>query len=230
MPKCETCGQEVLYPFECNFCGGKFCAKHRLPENHSCIAIPPRTPLGSWQAKKSAISKVELPEISTTERKMFRSRKSKNILKSLKIWLPIFWLTTGLLFFMEKDNPAQFYRGVSEPVKYGLYAFASATGLWSGYGIFKKCDYSPSSDRGIFGLRLLSAGVLIAAIFILMFGIFLMYEEIFLFGGLFIEPQICLARETASFFFIVLSLALIVLSGYLIFKFERRSGVIVYRR
>lgn len=230
MSKCETCGVEVLYPFECNFCGGKFCPEHRLPENHSCTNTPPRTPLGSWRAKKVAVDKTELPEIPTIGRKRFTSRKFKDILKSVKVWLPVFWLTIGLLFFMEKDNPNQFHQGVSEPIKYVLYAFASAVGLWSGYEIFKKCDYSPSSDRGIFGLRLLSGGVLVAAIFILMFGIFLMYENFFLFGGLFMEPQISLARETASFFFIVLSLALIVLSGYLIFKFERRSGVIVYRR
>ena len=48
---CEECGKEVFLPFECNFCGSKFCIAHRLPENHSCPSMPRRTPLGPWKAK-----------------------------------------------------------------------------------------------------------------------------------------------------------------------------------
>lgn len=37
MPYCEFCGEETgILPFKCNYCGGQFCGKHRLPENHSC--------------------------------------------------------------------------------------------------------------------------------------------------------------------------------------------------
>ena len=37
MPYCEFCGEEAgILPFKCNYCGGQFCGKHRLPENHSC--------------------------------------------------------------------------------------------------------------------------------------------------------------------------------------------------
>ena len=48
--------------------------------------------------------------------------------------------------------------------------------------------------------------------------------------GFFFQQQLNLATETFAIFFIALSLALIILSAYLIFKFERRSGMIVYRR
>jgi Zn-dependent protease len=34
--KCEKCGQETFLPFQCPYCGGQFCAAHRLPENHAC--------------------------------------------------------------------------------------------------------------------------------------------------------------------------------------------------
>ena len=34
--KCEKCGKEVALPFRCPYCGGYFCAEHRLPENHDC--------------------------------------------------------------------------------------------------------------------------------------------------------------------------------------------------
>ena len=34
--KCEACGQEIFMAFQCSYCGGQFCAAHRLPENHNC--------------------------------------------------------------------------------------------------------------------------------------------------------------------------------------------------
>ena len=34
--KCDKCGQETYMPFQCPYCGGRYCANHRLPEAHSC--------------------------------------------------------------------------------------------------------------------------------------------------------------------------------------------------
>lgn len=34
--KCEKCGEETFLPFQCPYCGGRFCTAHRLPENHDC--------------------------------------------------------------------------------------------------------------------------------------------------------------------------------------------------
>lgn len=48
---CEECGKEVIMPFKCPFCKGVFCAEHRLPENHTCLHTPKRTPLGNWKIK-----------------------------------------------------------------------------------------------------------------------------------------------------------------------------------
>ncbi len=36
---CQNCGQDVLMPFRCPYCGGQFCSEHRLPENHQCPRI-----------------------------------------------------------------------------------------------------------------------------------------------------------------------------------------------
>ncbi|NLV27353.1 MAG: hypothetical protein GXY48_09340 [Methanomicrobiales archaeon] len=35
---CDVCGEEISggSAFTCNYCGGVFCPKHRLPFNHSC--------------------------------------------------------------------------------------------------------------------------------------------------------------------------------------------------
>jgi Zn-dependent protease len=34
--KCQACTTETVLPFTCPYCGGQFCATHRLPENHAC--------------------------------------------------------------------------------------------------------------------------------------------------------------------------------------------------
>lgn len=61
----------------------------------------------------------------------------------------------------------------------------------------------------------------------LVFGIF---YQIGFFTDSLLRPTLSLARTTVSAFLIVLSLAFLLISSYLMFKFERRSGVIVYRR
>lgn len=37
--KCQYCGLNVDLPFRCPFCGGYYCADHRLPEFHACREI-----------------------------------------------------------------------------------------------------------------------------------------------------------------------------------------------
>ena len=48
MAYCEFCGEEIGYlPFKCKYCGGTYCKKHRLPENHECtfdLKISPVVP------------------------------------------------------------------------------------------------------------------------------------------------------------------------------------------
>jgi Zn-dependent protease len=34
--KCQYCGDEIVMPFRCSYCGGYFCGEHRIPERHSC--------------------------------------------------------------------------------------------------------------------------------------------------------------------------------------------------
>jgi Zn-dependent protease len=41
--KCQYCGNDVVLPFKCAYCGGFFCAEHRLPESHACPE--------SWRAR-----------------------------------------------------------------------------------------------------------------------------------------------------------------------------------
>ncbi len=41
--KCQYCGKEVVLPFTCSYCGGRFCGEHRIPERHACPE--------SWRAR-----------------------------------------------------------------------------------------------------------------------------------------------------------------------------------
>jgi len=45
MTRCDKCGNEILLPFTCQHCGGKYCSDCRLPPNHECTGI------SSWNAK-----------------------------------------------------------------------------------------------------------------------------------------------------------------------------------
>ena len=36
MVQCDHCGKDEYMPFRCKYCGGYFCAEHRLPEMHNC--------------------------------------------------------------------------------------------------------------------------------------------------------------------------------------------------
>ncbi len=65
--KCEFCGRDEALPFVCNYCGGAFCADHRLPEAHQCkgdltqkrtIVAPPQTSY-SWSGQPSALPRHE---------------------------------------------------------------------------------------------------------------------------------------------------------------------------
>jgi len=40
MVACDFCKKDVVYPFNCSYCGGKFCPEHRLPEAHKCTNLP----------------------------------------------------------------------------------------------------------------------------------------------------------------------------------------------
>lgn len=39
--KCDHCGVDEYMPYVCKFCKGRYCAAHRLPENHGCAGLDP---------------------------------------------------------------------------------------------------------------------------------------------------------------------------------------------
>lgn len=39
MATCDACGKQENMPYNCRFCGGTYCAEHRLPESHNCPGL-----------------------------------------------------------------------------------------------------------------------------------------------------------------------------------------------
>ncbi len=60
MTFCEHCGEQINYlPFNCKYCGGVYCKKHRLPENHQCtfeIKHGPIIPLNLRESPSKSVS------------------------------------------------------------------------------------------------------------------------------------------------------------------------------
>ena len=78
MPFCESCGSEIPYlPFKCKYCGGIFCKKHRLPENHDCTFELKHTPVVPIPTR--SLSRT----VSTSSQKSFTKppRKIKKYIK-----------------------------------------------------------------------------------------------------------------------------------------------------
>jgi membrane associated rhomboid family serine protease len=116
---CEFCGEQIGYlPFTCKFCGGTFCKKHRLPENHECtfelkhVPVTPATPRSSKKRYqdvdlKKATSPEYLDQGPKTLKKYLKrhERERKKTLKtyenSQKLYgKPTQFLGTKILFLM----------------------------------------------------------------------------------------------------------------------------------
>ena len=91
--KCDFCGREEALPFICNYCGGAYCADHRLPEAHQCkgdltqkrtIVAPPQTTF-TWQQQPEV-----QPYPTSRQEKVFSRIEIRDIL--------VAWVTLGVAF------------------------------------------------------------------------------------------------------------------------------------
>ncbi len=62
MNTCDICGKKEFLPYKCSYCGGTYCAAHRLPETHYCT--------GEWNVPVS----VKKREESREKDKKFKSK------------------------------------------------------------------------------------------------------------------------------------------------------------
>jgi len=122
--QCKICGKEELIPFKCVYCGGYFCAEHRLPERHNCSKVPDYAPayineekarLGQYKPSPS-VSWID--DSSNKKHKSIFSRIKKKIKektwtryrkrKKLKNVLFAIFLTVFLIYFLLSFNNPDF--------------------------------------------------------------------------------------------------------------------------
>jgi Zn-dependent protease len=96
--KCDYCGAEESLPFVCNYCGGVFCADHRLPEAHMCkgdlsqkrvIVAPPPTTF-TWSDTSRTATGYPGPHL-----------RSEHVFSALEVRdIAVAWLGLGVAFFL----------------------------------------------------------------------------------------------------------------------------------
>ena len=68
--RCDQCGVEEYMPYACKFCKGKYCASHRLPENHGCQG------LGVYRERMRAEGRIVAPEPDLVRPTVARSARA----------------------------------------------------------------------------------------------------------------------------------------------------------
>ena len=111
MPKCEYCGKEVMLPFKCPYCGGLFCAEHRLPEKHECLFLPKKR---FWYQKQRRV--IERREQMKREKLSEKPSGLGKALKEASIAVLVIAILIGGGILVEAaavftDNPAVFLFG-----------------------------------------------------------------------------------------------------------------------
>ena len=86
MTFCEHCGEKITYlPFNCKYCGGVYCKKHRLPENHQCtfeIKHGPIVPLNLRESPSKSVNSQKTPR----EFKKYMKRQEKQNQRTIKYY------------------------------------------------------------------------------------------------------------------------------------------------
>lgn len=174
--KCHICGKEELIPFKCAYCGGYFCAEHRLPERHNCSKVPDYAPVYINEEKarlgqyKPSPSVSWIDDSSNKKHKSIFSRIKKKIKgktwtryrkrKKLKNVLFAIFLTVFLIYFLLSFNNPDFSQ-------FHLNKFMSSLDLAFGSGWIIVTYYIPIpiplSSHSL-GMAIVYFGVLIWSI------------------------------------------------------------------
>ena len=138
---CDFCGKDEALPFVCNYCGGAFCADHRLPEAHQCrgdltqkrtIVAPPQTTF-SWQT----------PE--TTAPPMTRQARVFSVIEVRDIIIA--WAALGLAFAISYVSRGELlgFSGLS-PFEFGYVLLISLLTVGPGF-VFHELSHKFVAQR-----------------------------------------------------------------------------------
>jgi Zn-dependent protease len=92
--KCDFCGKEESLPFVCNYCGGTYCAEHRLPEAHNCIGDLSRRPVTQNSTTSFSWSEGGYTMNRTSQPHSFSQKEIRDILIA---WIALSLAFTGAL-------------------------------------------------------------------------------------------------------------------------------------
>lgn len=78
MTFCEHCGEPINYlPFKCKYCGGVYCKKHRLPENHQCTFELKHGPIVPLNLREAPSKKVDSHGTSKEFKKYIKNQEKQ---------------------------------------------------------------------------------------------------------------------------------------------------------
>jgi hypothetical protein len=141
MSFCEFCGNEIGYlPFKCKYCGGTFCKKHRLPENHECSFELKHTPVVPLVRRENSFK-------STQARRDQRVKQPRRLRRYLKRqdepislrprrspkWRTSFPATKNILILIITIS---IIASILINIGLGSYIFFSLYGLYNNFAIY----------------------------------------------------------------------------------------------
>jgi uncharacterized protein YkwD len=103
MQNCEYCGREVMLPFTCAYCGGSYCAEHRLPETHQCLRRPKGPPPYLLGQDNNSSEKAVIAKPPTTKKSRFSPKKVIAYSAVLLLTGVLIWFAYSS--FIQTQNP-----------------------------------------------------------------------------------------------------------------------------
>lgn len=133
MAVCDACGKEVALPFKCSYCGGTFCAEHRLPENHDCKGPAAVGPVESEESRRESAPDTQEGEPSKpiqirydfdTCKPLEKPRRPKVLFPLVSI---VILVTIGLVFIVQLVAESALGPVYYTPGDYGSFLYYLAT-------------------------------------------------------------------------------------------------------
>lgn len=133
MAKCNypECDEILNYlPFKCRYCGGTYCKKHRLPENHKCsfeLQIQPQKEVSQdFKSSKEDVKKKEINQIPEDKTYAQIDKEMRNYIREQeRAAMPPPPSRSGGLFRSRSRGYSPFITRASKPI--GTYSLMGIT-------------------------------------------------------------------------------------------------------
>jgi len=211
MSFCEFCGIEIGYlPFKCKYCGGTFCKKHRLPENHECsfeLKHTPVVPLVKRGSSQPSKEKKQKTLKQPRNLKKYLKRQDEQISlqpKKKSRWNTNFMATKTLLILIVVTS---ILASILMNIGLGSYIFFSLHGLYNYFAWHTILTSIFITELNIFSFAFI---IEIFFLIIMLFFTYLLSRSIEVgFGSWFLVKLYLISTLFSVFFYTLLRLTLI---------------------